>query len=124
MKTNKMNTSQFNAYMNKYAPNYSSTDIVDGTIPDYEFHLNAQIEADQMFLSLPAELRKKFDNNPAKFLDFAFKPENKLAMAEMGLLKPEVAQSLKDASRASQGASSEASSKSGSPSPDKDGKTA
>lgn len=37
------------------------------------------------FDSLPSELRKKFDNNPAMFMDFVQNPDNLPEMRELGL---------------------------------------
>lgn len=39
------------------------------------------------FMELAPEIRKRFDNDPAKFIDFTNKAENKDEMVEMGLLK-------------------------------------
>lgn len=52
---------------------------------DYQSHLNAILEADRMFMTLPADIRKKFDNDAAKFLAFAQDESNADAMVEMGL---------------------------------------
>lgn len=47
-------------------PTYQDFDAVF----DYQSALNAIIQADQEFGQLPAELRKRFDNSPAKFLSY------------------------------------------------------
>lgn len=36
---------------------------------DYQEALNIHIEAEEKFMDLPAEVRKKFDNDPLKFLE-------------------------------------------------------
>lgn len=42
-------------------------------------------KAQQTFDSMPSEVRKKFDNSPAQFMDFVQDPENQNALVEMGL---------------------------------------
>ena len=58
-------------------------------ITDYQSALNAVIAAQDSFLALPAELRAKFDNDPALFVEFASDEANKDEMKAMGLLRPE-----------------------------------
>ncbi|WNK14474.1 MAG: internal scaffolding protein [Microvirus sp.] len=49
--------------------------------------------ADASFMSLPAAVRKEFDNSPEMFVDFASDPENLPQMRTWGLAPPvEVAQ--------------------------------
>lgn len=43
-------------------------------------------EAEDMFMSLPARIRAKFDNDPSQFLEFADNPENQDALVEMGVI--------------------------------------
>lgn len=62
-------------FVNKYAPHY-------GEIPAVDYHqaCNLVIEARAMFDDMPSSLRKKFDNDPQKFLeaiDGGFDPEAK-----------------------------------------------
>ncbi|AXL14640.1 internal scaffolding protein [Microviridae sp.] len=52
---------------------------------DYQEHMNAVIEANDMFLTLPATVRKKFDNDPGQFLEFVNDPDNLEDMVELGL---------------------------------------
>ena len=54
---------------------------------DYHSALNQIADAQAMFLTLPAQLRAQFDNDPAKFLDFVHDPDNEDEMREMGLLE-------------------------------------
>lgn len=42
-------------------------------------------KANSMFEDLPSSIRSKFENNPAKFLDFVQDPKNLKQMQEMGL---------------------------------------
>jgi len=60
-------------------------------IPDFQSALHVVIEAEKAFMSLPAIVRRDFDNDPAKFVDFACDPENLGQMREWGLAPPEKA---------------------------------
>lgn len=55
--------------------------------PDYHTALNEIKKADEMFMSLPAQVRKKFDNDAGAFLAFAQDPKNEKELVEMGLAK-------------------------------------
>lgn len=46
------------------------------------------LTATQMFADLPSQARKKFDNDPAKFLEYVQDPKNKNDLHTMGLLDP------------------------------------
>jgi len=57
--------------------------------PSYDFQ-EAQFmmaKARSTFEQMPSQLRKKFENNPAKFMDFANNPQNAQEMVELGLAK-------------------------------------
>lgn len=45
-------------------------------------------EAKRSFFALDADVRSKFDNDPAAFVDFASNPENYAQMAKWGLAVP------------------------------------
>lgn len=47
-----------------------------------------KLEADEMFMRIPAKIRSKFENDVGKFLDFADNPENYDELVEMGLIDP------------------------------------
>lgn len=57
---------------------------------------NLILEAEDHFLSLPSSLRKRFDNDPSKFLAFMEDPSNESEMVELGLI-PEPDSSFKPA---------------------------
>lgn len=65
-----------------YEGQYADFSKVTG---DYQEHMNAVLEADQMFLTLPSSIRKKFDNDPGQFLAFVDDPSNAEEMIELGL---------------------------------------
>lgn len=56
---------------------------------DYHSHLNLVIAADAAFQTLPAKIRRQFDNDPSKFLEFVDDDSNTDQMIEMGLVKPQ-----------------------------------
>lgn len=61
----------------------------DVTGNDFQESMNAILTAQESFGSLPSEVRKKFDNDPVKFMDFAYNPDNHQAMIDYGLADPE-----------------------------------
>jgi len=65
-------------------PEYADyTEAVD----DYQTAANALREANDSFLTLPAEIRSRFHNSPQAFLEFATKNENLEELVRMGLAK-------------------------------------
>lgn len=61
-------------------------DVAD--IPDFQGCHNFVLAARDLFLSLPAELRSRFDNDPGSFLNFASNPANMAEMVKLGLATP------------------------------------
>lgn len=68
-------------HVNKYQGRYD--DVADAV--DYHTALNIAHRADAMFMTLPASVRDRFNNDPGAFLEFAQDPKNLDAMIEMGL---------------------------------------
>ena len=64
----------------KYQPQYTQNSEAD-----YHQSMNIIREADEMFLDLPSQVRQKFENDPAKFLDYVNDPENHEKLHEIGL---------------------------------------
>lgn len=64
------------------APNMQWDDVTGNDFQEAMFKVT---KAQETFDQLPSELRKKFDFNPAKFLDFVQNPDNKEKMVEYGL---------------------------------------
>lgn len=57
--------------------------------PNYDFQ-EAQFmmaKAQSMFESMPSGVRSRFENNPAKFMDFVNNPKNQSELISMGLAK-------------------------------------
>lgn len=55
-------------------------------VTDYHTALNHVLQAQDSFMSLPAQLRARFGNDPGEFLQFTDDPDNIDEMREMGLL--------------------------------------
>ena len=69
-----------------YAPTYG-----DFTgIGDYRSALDAVSQANDAFMSLPANVRERFDNDPALFVDFCSStdPQDRSLAIELGLIPP------------------------------------
>lgn len=86
--------------INRIMQRYEKTGIIDhvrdnpgqygdfSNVHTYQESLNMIMLAQEMFDSLPAIVRKTFDNDPVKFVEFAQDPDNDDQMREMGLLDP------------------------------------
>lgn len=61
-------------------------DLTD--IPDFRTAMDMMSEAEKAFMSLPAKVRKDFDNDARNFVDFAVDPANLDKMREYGLAPP------------------------------------
>lgn len=59
----------------------------DVSAVDFQEAMFIVTEAQQMFESLPGDIRKRFANDPAQFLGFVQNPDNKAEMAKLGILK-------------------------------------
>lgn len=52
---------------------------------NYQESLNNVMRANEMFLSIPSDIRKDFDNDPEKFIEFCLDEKNKEKLVEYGL---------------------------------------
>jgi phage internal scaffolding protein len=68
-------------HLNAYPAGYG--DMPSST--DFHEHMNAVVAAQEMFESVPSEIRKKFGNDPAEFLEFMEDNKNYEAIEKMGL---------------------------------------
>lgn len=59
----------------------------DVTGADYRTMMNQVVRAQEMFDELPSEVRKRFGNDPATFLDFVQDEKNLEELRKMGLAK-------------------------------------
>jgi phage internal scaffolding protein len=55
-------------------------------ISDYHGALNAVIAAEDQFMTLPATLRARFDNDPQELIEFLNNPENLQEAQKLGLV--------------------------------------
>lgn len=55
--------------------------------PEYHDAVNKVLAADDMFMSLPASLRTRFENDPGRFLAFVADPANVREMQSLGLMR-------------------------------------
>lgn len=81
------------------APFY--VDAVD--LPSFQDMQNVLISANEAFMSLPATVRSKFDNDPIRFADYANDPANVEDLKEWNMLSPDAVQRL-DAAKAAEAA--------------------
>ena len=56
-------------------------------VGDYHTALNQIISAEDQFMSLPAQLRARFENDPAQLIEFLNKPENYDEAVNLGLVE-------------------------------------
>jgi len=69
-----------------FAQNLRFEDV--SAVPDFRTARDAVNAANERFMALPALLRRRFNNDPAEFLDFALNPSNLDEMRALGLAKP------------------------------------
>lgn len=55
-------------------------------VADYREALDLVRDAQNEFMTIPSDIRKKFDNDPGKFYEFVSNPENKEELKEMGFI--------------------------------------
>lgn len=79
-------TGLFPSMVNLTAPAYFDASEVPTDFRDVMDHMLA---ADAAFMSLPAHVRRDFDNDPVAFVEFAQKVDNLPKMREWGLAAPE-----------------------------------
>lgn len=84
-------------------PQYPGEDMQYGdytTSVDYHEAMTIVAQAKQQFEALPSSVRDKFDNDPAKMLDFVSKKENIEESVKLGLLNREALEVIKDTGNA------------------------
>ena len=57
-------------------------------LPDYQFMLNAVMDAQDRFAALPAAVRSRFGNDPAQLLEFLGDVNNRDEAIRLGLIDP------------------------------------
>lgn len=56
-------------------------------VADYREALDLVRDAQEEFMSVPSDIRKKFDNDPGKFYEFVSNPDNKEELKKMGFIE-------------------------------------
>lgn len=69
-------------HISRFQGDYS--DVTDTV--DLHTALNIVRDANDAFASLPSNIRKRFNNDPAHFMDFVSDPENRDEMISLGLI--------------------------------------
>lgn len=89
-----------NCDINVIVKRFGVTGVVPGTVRplsyenyedvfDFQSAMNAVRSADETFAALPADLRRRFANNPQLYLEFCSKAENLPEMRRLGMALPE-----------------------------------
>lgn len=63
-------------------------------VPDYQTALDKVIDAQERFSELPSQVRRRFDNDPAKLLQFLASEENRAEAVQLGLIDPPLPESV------------------------------
>jgi phage internal scaffolding protein len=63
-------------------------------ITDYHTAINAVMAAEEEFESLPAQIRARFDNEPAQLIDFLSDEKNRDEAIKLGLVNPSISQGM------------------------------
>lgn len=71
-------------FVNKHQAQYG-----DVTAESYQDAMDKVARAKTMFHELPSKTRNRFQNDPAKFLDFVQNPANADEAVELGLMRPD-----------------------------------
>lgn len=95
-------------HVNQFRGNYGDFT----SAPTYHEAFNKLVEAQEMFMTLPANVRDKFANDPGLFLEYVSDENNQAGMEELGLLpkkapaKPQ--EPAKEAPKSEEGSGSKA----------------
>lgn len=83
---NNPDVTQIQYVNNSSQPSYG--DFSD--VGEYRDALDRVLEAEESFAELPAEVRDRFKNDPAEFLDFVLNPDNGDELVKMGLAEKRI----------------------------------
>lgn len=81
---NQFNTTGLVTHVASGVPQYADV----SEVPDYQAALAVVMEAEDQFSSLPADVRREFDNDPGRMLEFIQNPDNYDRGVELGLFSP------------------------------------
>lgn len=74
--------------------NVSYPQYLDCTGIDFQNHMQFIAGAQSMFNELPSDVRNRFKNDPAAFLDFCSDEKNRPELAQMGLLSVDATRAI------------------------------
>lgn len=75
------------SHSNPDSPRYG--DFAD--VVDYDESLRVVMDAEEAFMSLPAKVRARFENDPSQIIEFVRDPANMKEAVSLGLINPSVA---------------------------------
>jgi phage internal scaffolding protein len=77
-------------------PMYMDRNMLDGDMHVMSYHemQNVIADANSAFASLPATVRARFENDPAKYIEFVSDENNLEEARELGMLSPEAVERL------------------------------
>lgn len=78
---NQFNTTGIVTHVASGTPQY--TDVSE--VPDYQAAMEIIMTAEEQFSALPSHVRREFDNDPGKMLEFIQNPDNYKRGVELGL---------------------------------------
>lgn len=78
---NQFNTTGIVTHVASGTPQY--TDVSE--VPDYQAAMEIIMTAEEQFSALPSHVRREFDNDPGKMLEFIQNPDNYERGVELGL---------------------------------------
>lgn len=93
-KQSELEASDINNIMAKYATTGVITNLAIGQplygdfseVEDYQACLEKVMSAEERFMSLPSDIRKKFDYDPQKMVEFILNPANKDECVKYGFI--------------------------------------
>lgn len=97
-KQSELEASDINNIMARYATTGTITHLASGQplygdfseVEDYQASLNKVMSAEERFMSLPSEIRKKFDYDPQKMVEFILNPDNKEECVKYGFINSDI----------------------------------
>lgn len=91
---NQFNTTGLVTHLAHGTPQYGDV----SEVPDYQAALEVIMTAEEQFGALPANVRREFDNDPGKMLEFIQNPDNYERGVELGLFvaKPDLSSNNSD----------------------------
>lgn len=93
-KQSELEASDINNIMARYATTGTLTHLASGQplygdfseVEDYQASLDKVMSAEEKFMSLPSDIRKKFDYDPQKMVEFILNPNNREECIKFGFI--------------------------------------